>query len=245
MFWRAPETRGSGNVTRLVEALLVDGASAAIEGLLLAQQLTSLVVEHFDLQAASQSQHKYHHQSVETRQGLPGGSMAVEVSSNEVSVGTAGRDGFECTLDGVGALLRGCTRSTLRDIILGVVVVGADTPVSSSDLLVKGSVVLLKVDAELLVILERLILPWDFLVAVQQGPSVVAGVQTTRVRTNIAGWVALFKQVATVAHVGEADDLAGGQVLDLTNTLTKRLSGLCAHTCGGTVARQEAHRDSG
>mmetsp|Transcript_11907 Transcript_11907/g.30601 ORF Transcript_11907/g.30601 Transcript_11907/m.30601 type:complete len:305 (+) Transcript_11907:559-1473(+) len=128
--------------------------------------------------------------------------------------------------DKVRTLLGRCARGALRDVILGVVAIGRNTPVRSLQILVIRSVVLLEVDPKLLVVHERLVLPRDVLLSVQQSPPMVARRKSSHVRAEIAGWIALRQQIlprlCRAAPGLESNRFASREVLDHTGALPKR-----------------------
>ena len=93
------------------------------------------------------------------------------------------------------ALRCGGARRALRHVVLVVIAASADTPVPARDLDVVRGVVLCEVDAKLLVILQRLVLPWDLLVGVEQMPAVVAHGLPANVCAQVARRVAVVQQV--------------------------------------------------
>ena len=87
---------------------------------------------------------------------------------DEIDVRLRGWHRHPRALDRLRALPHRRAGSTLHHIVLRVIRIGANAPVLPIDLPVERRVELLEVDAELLVVLERLVGPRDLLVRVEQ-----------------------------------------------------------------------------
>ena len=162
----SPEADPLSDVANLVKMVLAGGGRAALAGhvgtlavvrLLATQELAGDVVVDLHLEA--------------------GRRMAMVVRADKVHVPSWRRHD---TRDSVRTLLHRRAGWALRDVILGGIAADACIPAESAD--VDGWVELLEVEAPLEVVLQRLVLPRDFLICIQQVPAVVAGRQSTNVR---------------------------------------------------------------
>ena len=123
--------------------------------------------------------------------------------------------GGDDTGDGVRALLHRRAGRALRNVVLSSVATDACVPAERAD--VDGRVVLLEIEAPLEVVLQRLVLPRDFLIRIQQVPAMVASRQPSDVSPNVARWV--FVPQHCLARVG----LAAGRETDGAGGLAERV----------------------